>query len=157
MAGTPWSIRDNLVEDFRGVEFRPIVFEADGLRRRTDISGVLAYEIEGVASRNGSGEPFYTDNTAHPANRRLALAFVLERWRDGTAGALRMGAEHGAYCLGCCALLMTLLFVGGVMNLLWVAAIAAFVLLEKLLPAGEAVARAAGVLSIAFGAWLALK
>jgi len=85
---------------------------------------------------------------------RTPLAFVLERWRDGTAGALRMGAEHGGFCLGCCALLMALLFVGGLMSLLWVAAIAAFVLLEKLLPAGEAVARAAGVLSIAFGAWL---
>lgn len=72
--GRPGLIRDNLVSDFRGVEFRPIVFEAEGLKRRTDIEGVLAYEIEGVASRNGSGEPFYIDNTAHPANRRLALA-----------------------------------------------------------------------------------
>jgi hypothetical protein len=72
--GRPGVIRDNLVEDFRGVEFRPIEFEIDGLRRRTGIPGVLAYEIEGVASRNGSGEPFYIDNTAHPSNRRLALA-----------------------------------------------------------------------------------
>jgi predicted metal-binding membrane protein len=85
---------------------------------------------------------------------RSPLSFVLEHWRDGTAGALRMGAEHGAYCLGCCALLMALLFVGGVMNLLWAAAIAAFVLLEKLLPAGHAVARAAGALAIGFGAWM---
>ena len=85
---------------------------------------------------------------------RSPLAFVLERWRDGTGGALRMGAEHGAYCIGCCAFLMALLFVGGVMNLLWVAAIAAFVLLEKLLPAGEAVARAAGVLAIGLGVWM---
>jgi hypothetical protein len=72
--GRPAVIRDNLVEDFRGVRFSPILFESDGLRRRTEIPGVLAYEIEGVASRNGSGEPFYIDNTAHPANRRLALA-----------------------------------------------------------------------------------
>jgi len=85
---------------------------------------------------------------------RSPLAFVLERWHDGTAGALRMGVEHGAYCLGCCALLMMLLFVGGVMNLLWVAAIAAWVLLEKVLPAGEALARGAGALAIAFGAWM---
>jgi len=85
---------------------------------------------------------------------RSPLSFVLEHWRDGTGGALRMGAEHGAYCLGCCALLMALLFVGGVMNLLWVAAIAAFVLLEKLLPAGEAVARAAGVLAVGLGVWM---
>ena len=67
-------IRDNLVSDFRGVEFRDIGFTADGLRRATDIPGVLAFEIEGVPSRNRSGEPFYIDNTAHPANRRLALA-----------------------------------------------------------------------------------
>jgi hypothetical protein len=67
-------IRDNLVSDFRGVEFKPIAFTAEGLRRATEIPGVLAFEIEGVASRNRSGEPFYIDNTAHPANRRLALA-----------------------------------------------------------------------------------
>ena len=72
--GPPQMIRDNLVSDFRGVEFRPIEFTMQGLRRATDIPGVLAFEIEGVASRNRSGEPFYIDNTAHPANRRLALA-----------------------------------------------------------------------------------
>jgi hypothetical protein len=72
--GRPAAIRQNLVKDFRGVEFRPIAFEGEGLQRRTAIQGVLDYEIEGVASRNGSGEPFYLDNTAHPANRRLALA-----------------------------------------------------------------------------------
>lgn len=72
--GPPQMIRDNLVKDFRGVEYKPIDFTADGLRRMTEIPGVLAFEIEGVASRNRSGEPFYIDNTAHPANRRLALA-----------------------------------------------------------------------------------
>jgi hypothetical protein len=72
--GRPGVIRDNLVEVFRGVEYARIDFETEGLRRRTEIPGVLAFEIEGVASRNGSGEPFYIDNTAHPSNRRLALA-----------------------------------------------------------------------------------
>jgi hypothetical protein len=72
--GTPGVIRDNLVSDFRGVEFKPIEFTADGLKRSTMIPDILAYEIEGVASRNGSGEPLYIDNTGHPANRRLALA-----------------------------------------------------------------------------------
>jgi hypothetical protein len=72
--GPPQMIRDNLVSDFRGVEFKPISFIADGLRRASEIPGMLAFEIEGVASRNRSGEPFYIDNTAHPANRRLALA-----------------------------------------------------------------------------------
>jgi hypothetical protein len=72
--GPPQMIRDNLVSDFRGIEYRPIEFMADGLRRSTRIPGVLAFAIEGVASRNRSGEPYYIDNTAHPANRRLALA-----------------------------------------------------------------------------------
>lgn len=72
--GTPALIRDNLVGDFRGVVYKPIDFTADGLRRATVIPDVLEYEIEGVASRNRNGEPFYIDNTAHPANTRLALA-----------------------------------------------------------------------------------
>lgn len=72
--GPPQMIRDNLVSDFRGVEFHRIDFTIEGLRRAAEIPGILAFEIEGVASRNRSGEPFYIDNTAHPANRRLALA-----------------------------------------------------------------------------------
>ena len=72
--GPPAIIRENLVSDFRGVEFKPIEFTLDGLKRSTVISDVLSFEIEGVASRNRSGEPFYIDNTAHPANGRLALA-----------------------------------------------------------------------------------
>ncbi len=72
--GIPGLIRDNLVSDFRGVEYRSIEFVMDGLKRTVSIPGVLSFEIEGVASRNQSGEPFYVDNTAHPANTRLALA-----------------------------------------------------------------------------------
>src|SRR2546430_10835107 len=72
--GTPGLIRTNLVSDFRGVEYQPIEFEMNGLTRRAAVPGLFAFEIEGVVSRNRSGEPFYIDNTAHPANRRLALA-----------------------------------------------------------------------------------
>jgi hypothetical protein len=72
--GPPAFIRENLVGDFRGVEFKTIDFNMDGLKRSTVIADTLSFEIEGVTSRNGSGEPFYIDNTAHPANRRLALA-----------------------------------------------------------------------------------
>jgi len=72
--GPPAIIRENLVSDFRGVQFETIEFKLDGLRRAVAIPGILAFEIEGVASRNRSGEPFYLDNTAHPAGRRLALA-----------------------------------------------------------------------------------
>jgi predicted metal-binding membrane protein len=88
------------------------------------------------------------------ASCRSPLDFAINRWRDGWTGALRMGVEHGAYCLGCCAVLMALLFVGGVMNLLWVAAIAAFVFVEKLFPSGQWIARASGVLMVAFGGYL---
>jgi hypothetical protein len=67
-------IRQNLVSDFRGVEYKPIEFTIAGLIRSAAVAGVFAFEIEGVASRNRSGDPFYIDNTGHPANRRLALA-----------------------------------------------------------------------------------
>ena len=76
--GPPGFIRENLVSDFRGVEFRPIQFTLDGLKRSAAIPGVVGFEIEGVAPRNRSGEPMYIDNTAHPANRRLALARTRE-------------------------------------------------------------------------------
>lgn len=76
--GPPGFIRNNLVSDFRGVEFKPIEFDIDGLKRSTAIAEILSFEIEGVASRNCSGEPFYIDNTAHPAGRRLALARAKE-------------------------------------------------------------------------------
>ena len=72
--GTPGMIRSNLVSDFRGVAFKPIDFRMEGLTRSVSIPDVVSFEIEGVASRNRSGEPFYIDNTAHPAGRRLALA-----------------------------------------------------------------------------------
>jgi predicted metal-binding membrane protein len=78
------------------------------------------------------------------AKCREPLAFFMTRWRPGALGALRMGMTHGAYCIGCCAVLMLLLFAFGVMSLIWVAALAAFVLVEKLLPGGRLTARVAG-------------
>jgi len=85
---------------------------------------------------------------------RSPLGFILNAWRDGTTGALVMGLRHGLECLGCCWFLMALLFVGGVMNLLWVAAIAAFVCVEKMVPRGPWIARLAGVAMGGFGVWL---
>ncbi len=76
---------------------------------------------------------------------RAPLQFLSEHWRAGRAGALWMGLIHGLYCIGCCWAIMGLLFVGGVMNLLWVAAIAVFVLIEKAAPFGRATGRIAGV------------
>ena len=82
---------------------------------------------------------------------RAPAHFFSQHWRTGWTGALRMGMAHGAYCLGCCWVLMGLLFLGGVMNLLWIAAIAAFVLLEKILPLGQAGGRVAGLAMIVLG------
>jgi predicted metal-binding membrane protein len=85
---------------------------------------------------------------------RSPLGFVLNEWREGRWGAFLMGLKHGGYCTGCCWSLMALLFVAGVMNLLWVAAIAGFVLLEKVAPAGDWLGRVAGVLFIGWGVWM---
>ena len=82
---------------------------------------------------------------------RSPLGFVLNEWREGRWGAFLMGIKHGSYCTGCCWSLMALLFVAGVMNLLWVAAIAGFILLEKVAPAGQRMGQAAGVLMVAGG------
>ncbi|MBA3269614.1 MAG: DUF2182 domain-containing protein [Acidobacteria bacterium] len=84
---------------------------------------------------------------------RSPLTFVMQRWRTGLAGALRMGAEHGAYCLGCCWGLMLLLFAGGVMNLTVIVGLTAIVLIEKLTPIGVHASRALGVVLAAAGVW----
>jgi predicted metal-binding membrane protein len=85
---------------------------------------------------------------------RSPLGFLSAEWREGTRGALVMGIRHGTFCVGCCALLMMLLFVAGVMNLLWVAAIAIFVLAEKLGPGGRALGRVTGILLVVWGIWV---
>ena len=85
------------------------------------------------------------------------IGFLTMHWKDGISGALSMGIEHGMYCLGCCWLLMALLFVGGVMNLIWVALIATFVLLEKVAPKGEIIGRVGGVLLIVFAGFVAFQ
>jgi predicted metal-binding membrane protein len=75
-------------------------------------------------------------------------------FRRDAAGSLALGARHGLYCVGCCWALMALLFVGGVMNVLWIAAISIFVLAEKVIPAGRLIARLAGAGFIVAGVWL---
>lgn len=88
------------------------------------------------------------------SNCRSPLGFVLHEWREGSWGAFLMGLKHGVYCTGCCWSLMALLFVAGVMNLLWVAAIAGFVLLEKVVPAGDRLGRVAGMVLVGWGVWM---
>ena len=87
---------------------------------------------------------------------RTQASFLAAHWRKGVGGAWRMGLTHGLYCLGCCAVLMGLLFVGGVMNLIWVAALTLLVAVEKLAPFGAAAAKTVGAILIAGGVALVL-
>jgi predicted metal-binding membrane protein len=80
---------------------------------------------------------------------RSPLGFLMTNWRDGMLGAVRMGARYGTYCLGCCWALMGVLFVVGVMNLAWVMTLTVLVLLEKVVPGGVHISRAAGIAMIA--------
>jgi len=84
---------------------------------------------------------------------RSPLEFILHHWRDTAPGAFLSGVRHGAFCLGCCWMLMALLFVGGIMNLAWIAAIALIVLLEKTLPWGGWMERATGTVLVGWGAF----
>ncbi len=83
---------------------------------------------------------------------RSPLTFLMSEWREGAAGAFIMGLRHGAFCVGCCWVLMALLFVAGVMNLFWVAVIALFVMAEKILAKGELLGHVTGIALLIAGA-----
>jgi predicted metal-binding membrane protein len=88
---------------------------------------------------------------------RSPLSFLTHHWRQGTWGAVTNGVHHGFFCLGCCWTLMTLLFVGGLMNLLWIAALALLVLIEKTLPWGGRMSRVIGAALVAWGAVMLVR
>ena len=79
------------------------------------------------------------------------MQFLLTKWKDGKRGAFTMGINNGNYCLGCCWALMTLLFVVGIMNILWIAIISAFILVEKVVMANYQFSRLSGILIIIWG------
>ena len=83
---------------------------------------------------------------------RSPLAFLMTSWRDGYLGSMRMGIEHGTYCLGCCWMLFLILFPLGVMNVAAMAVITALIFAEKSLPTGQRVAHVAAALLIVYGA-----
>ncbi|MDQ2984869.1 MAG: DUF2182 domain-containing protein [Actinomycetota bacterium] len=87
---------------------------------------------------------------------RGPMHFVLHGWREGRGGALRMGVEHGLYCVGCCWGLMLALFALGVMSLFWMAVIAGVIFLEKAAPAGDKLTRPLAVAFVALGIWVAV-
>lgn len=86
---------------------------------------------------------------------RSPMGFLTHNWRDGRAGAMRMGAAHGVFCLGCCWFLMALLFFGGVMNLYWIVGLSVFVLVEKVVPFGLWIGRAVGLVLVGWAVLLA--
>ena len=86
---------------------------------------------------------------------RSPMHYVLGGWRDGRIGAVRMGVEHGTYCVGCCWGLMVVLFALGVMSLTWMAIVAAVIFAEKVLPRGEALTRVFAVCFVGVGIWVA--
>lgn len=88
---------------------------------------------------------------------RSPTEFLVRHWRPGSLGAVRTGVRHGLFCLGCCWMLMALLFVGGVMSLAWVGAIALFVLLEKTMPWGGWMSRLTGLLLAGWGATILVR
>jgi predicted metal-binding membrane protein len=110
----------------------------DNASRATSVTGAVLLLLAGIYQLT----PFKDVCLAHC---RSPLGFFMTEWRDGTGGALAMGIKHGMQCLGCCWLLMALLFVFGVMNLIWVAALSALVLLEKIAPSGHTITRVSGV------------
>jgi predicted metal-binding membrane protein len=85
---------------------------------------------------------------------RSPLAFFMAEWRDGGRGAFVLGLRQGAYCVTCCWTLMAVMFVVGVMNLMWMALLALFLLAEKLAPANWQISRLSGAILIAWGAWI---
>lgn len=87
---------------------------------------------------------------------RSPLMFVMTRWREGKSGPFLMGFDHGIFCLGCCWALMLVMFVAGVMNLMWMAALTVVMILEKVIRRGDLFSKATGVVLLLGGAWMLL-
>lgn len=85
---------------------------------------------------------------------RSPLGFLMAEWREGRGGALIMGLRHGVNCVGCCWLLMLLSFVLGIMNMVWMAVLTVFMLIEKTFPGGHWVSRTAGLILVVWGIWV---
>lgn len=114
----------------------------DGAARASSLAGTFLLLLAGMYQLT----PLKNTCLAHC---RSPLGFFMSDWRDGRIGALKMGLKHGVHCLGCCWMLMGLLFVFGAMNLIWVAALSVLVLVEKLAPRGDAIARLSGLAMLA--------
>ena len=125
-----------------------------GLDRAGALSGTMAASsaaLAGVVMIVAGAYQWTPLKQACLRHCRSPLAFLLRRWRQGAWGAVTNGMRHGLFCLGCCWMLMVLLFVGGLMNLLWIAALALLVLVEKTLPWGGRMSRVTGAALVGWG------
>src|SRR5690349_11472667 len=124
---------------------------AEALAKRADLSGATAARIGGAMLVLAGVYQFSPLKNLCLAKCRSPLAFIMTSWRDGTAGALRMGLTHGFYCLGCCWLLFVVLFPLGIMNVAAMAVLALLIYAEKILPMGRRIAQLAAVVLVAYG------
>jgi len=120
----------------------------------SSMMGNVAPEIGGVLLIAAGAFQWTRLKNACLDHCRSPMSYLMQHWREGNSGAVLMGMHHGVYCLGCCWILMLLLFVLGVMNLPWVAVLTIVVLAEKTLPRGEILSRGLGILLVTWGAWL---
>jgi predicted metal-binding membrane protein len=160
VAGRPWTPTGCFVAGYLGV-WAAFSAVATALQGALEASGLLSAMMVttalwlGAAILIAAGLWQLTPlKQACLRHCRSPIGFFTTRWRGGSAGAFRMGLEHGAYCLGCCWFLMALLFFGGVMNLWWIGGLAAYVLMEKVVPMGHWLSYAVGVGLTAWGTWL---
>ena len=122
--------------------------EGDWMKR------TLAENYEGLMARRAKYTPLKRVCLRHC---RSPLALVLGHWREGRFGAVRMGVEHGGWCVGCCWGLMLALFAVGVMSIAWMVIIAAAIFVEKVLPRGERLTQPLGLLLLGLAIWVAVS
>jgi predicted metal-binding membrane protein len=124
---------------------------AEAMAAQAKLSGATAARIGGALLVIAGAYQLSPLKNICLAKCRTPITFILTSWRDGTMGALRMGLEHGLFCLGCCWLLFLVLFPLGIMNIAAMAVVTLLVYAEKALPAGEQIAKVAGIVLMLYG------
>jgi predicted metal-binding membrane protein len=124
---------------------------AEAIAAQAKLSGGMAARIGGVLLVVAGAYQLSPLKNMCLAKCRTPITFILTSWRDGTMGALRMGLEHGFFCLGCCWLLFLVLFPLGIMNIAAMAVVTLLVYAEKTLTVGERIAKLAGIALILYG------
>jgi predicted metal-binding membrane protein len=132
-----------------------VAFAAFRAARALDLAGARPY-VAGTALAAAGAYELTRLKALCLRGCRSPFAFLLHRWREGVGGALRMGVDHGAYCVGCCVGLMLALFALGVMSLAWMAVVTLLIAAQKLLPDGDRLTPVYAVLFVALGAWTAV-